>query len=107
MTDQNSEDSIDHVVIVPGNGQGDVTKCNFYASLAKSIRALTAGSTPPAAGGEGAQQSTQLRVTVAQMPDPLRARRSIWLPHLRNALGCNRRTLLIGHSVELSRDSIV
>jgi serine hydrolase len=32
------------------------------------------------------------------MPDPLEAKRSVWLPYLRDELHCDERTLVIGHS---------
>jgi len=32
------------------------------------------------------------------MPDPMSARRSIWIPHMKNYFGVDKSTIIIGHS---------
>ena len=69
-------------VIVPGNGDGDISDSNFYGWLAKKLRKHPAFD----------------EVVLKNMPDPVRARRTIWLPFMTDELGADERTVLIGHS---------
>lgn len=70
------------IVIVPGNGGGDVEYCNWYASVRDEL------------SSSGVVTSVQLR----DMPDPVYARESYWLPFMRDVLQCDRDTVIIGHS---------
>ena len=70
-------------VIVPGNGCDNVRSSNWYGWLER--RLLKDGRF---SGG----------VHVKDMPDPLDAKRSIWLPFMLASLGCDANTVLIGHS---------
>ena len=67
---------------MPGNGDGDVTRSNFYGWLQRKLQGH------PAFG----------EVVLRDMPDPIRARRKIWLPFLRDEMKVDERTVLIGHS---------
>ena len=71
------------LVIVPGNGCSDVRSSNWYGWMEQRLRADGRFS-----GG----------VHLRDMPDPVDAKRSIWLPFMLTALGCDANTLLIGHS---------
>ena len=70
-----------HIVIVPGNGDGDVKKSIWYNWVQKKLSELE-------------NVSCDLR----NMPDPLLARESIWIPFMRDNLHCNEGTIIIGHS---------
>ncbi|KAJ9446045.1 hypothetical protein DIPPA_24023 [Diplonema papillatum] len=74
---------IDKVIILPGNGDGDVQECNWYAWLAVGLRERFGRS---------------VHVVLRNMPDPEVARRGVWLPFIKDRLGANERTLVIGHS---------
>ena len=69
-------------VIVPGNGCSNVRSSNWYGWLEKRLL----------------QDGRFSEVVVKDMPDPLEARRSIWLPFMIAALGCDASTVVIGHS---------
>ena len=71
------------VVIVPGNGGGDVDDCIWYASVRDSLLAE-----PRLTGG----------VALQNMPDPYVARESIWLPFMHDVLLCDEKTIIVGHS---------
>ena len=70
-------------VIVPGNGCDDVYNCNWYAHAKLFL-----------------EQQDDLfdEVILEEMPDPMVARESIWLPFLVDNLGVGEDTVLIGHS---------
>ncbi|XP_036443283.1 serine hydrolase RBBP9 [Colossoma macropomum] len=68
-------------VIVPGNGAGDVEHCNWYGWVHKQINKIPG-------------LSCQLK----NMPDPVTARESIWLPFMEKDLLCDEETVIIGHS---------
>jgi predicted alpha/beta hydrolase family esterase len=71
------------IVIVSGNGCTDVRSANWYESARFSL----------------AKVSPSTQVLLPQMPDPHRARESIWLPYLMEIIGEDlEHTLLIGHS---------
>jgi predicted alpha/beta hydrolase family esterase len=70
------------VVIVPGNGGGNVEYCNWYASVRDELSC-----------GDGVTS-----VALRDMPDPVYARESYWLPFMRDVLQCDKDTILIGHS---------
>ncbi|KAK1798472.1 hypothetical protein P4O66_006770, partial [Electrophorus voltai] len=69
------------VVIVPGNGAGDVKHCNWYGWVNERINKIP-------------DVSCQLQ----NMPDPVTARESIWLPFMEKELGCDEQTVIVGHS---------
>ena len=69
-------------VIVPGNGDGDIEHSNWYAWIAGKLR----------------NDERFDEVVLKNMPDPIRARRDIWLPFMRTEMGCDPRTVVIGHS---------
>ena len=71
------------VVIVPGNGcSGEVRDANWYGWLETQLLA------------DGAFEEVVLR----NMPDPVVARESVWVPFLRDECGCDARTIVVGHS---------
>ena len=73
-------------LIIPGNGcppfPKSIASCNFYGHLQCKL------------------QESKLfdEVIACSMPDPLAARRSIWVPHIINEVKVNAETILIGHS---------
>merc|ERR1712150_191064 len=72
---------IKKVVIVPGNGGGDIFHANWYGWLYKKLNKL-----------DGV--SCQLQ----NMPDPIEAKESIWIPFMRDTLGVDEQTIIVGHS---------
>ncbi|XP_071490576.1 serine hydrolase RBBP9-like [Diadema antillarum] len=68
------------VVIVPGNGCGDVENANWYAWLRDQL--LKEG----------------IQVILRSMPDPEVARESIWIPFMHKEMGCDEKTVIVGHS---------
>ncbi|OQR82158.1 26S proteasome non-ATPase regulatory subunit 12, partial [Thraustotheca clavata] len=68
------------VIIVPGNGCTPIACCNWYAWLADKIRSV---------GHEA---------VLRDMPDPYVARESIWIPFMKNELGCDENSIIVGHS---------
>lgn len=69
-------------VIVPGNGDGNVRNSNWYAWLEEKL----------------IEDPVFDEVVLRDMPDPVAARRSKWLPFMVDDLGANERTVVIGHS---------
>ena len=69
-------------IIVPGNGNGDVRRSNWYGWLERKLKASALFD----------------EVLLKNMPDPLRARRNIWLSFMLKELGADERTVVIGHS---------
>ena len=67
-------------VIVPGNGGGEVRNANWYGWLQRKL--------------ESAGHQCQLE----NMPDPVVARESVWLPFMEKELGCDENTIIVGHS---------
>ncbi|KAJ3614162.1 hypothetical protein NHX12_017738 [Muraenolepis orangiensis] len=68
------------VVILPGNGSGDVERSNWYGWARKQINKIP-----------------DVTCILKNMPDPVTARECVWLPFMEE-LGCDENTLLIGHS---------
>lgn len=68
-------------VIVPGNGAGDVERCNWYGWANQEIEKIPG-------------MTSMLR----NMPDPVTARESIWLAFMKEELQCDEDTVIIGHS---------
>lgn len=69
------------VAIIPGNGAGDVFHANWYGWAYKQINKLE-----------------NVTCSLENMPDPITARESIWIPFMRDKLECNEDTIIIGHS---------
>ena len=71
-------------IILPGNGCSgpSIRTSNFYGTLATSLEKSNLFST----------------VIASPLPDPNRARRSIWLPHIKDVIGVDEETVIIGHS---------
>jgi predicted alpha/beta hydrolase family esterase len=70
------------VVIVPGNGGGNVERCNFYGWAKTTLNSTCSG----------------LTAVLQNMPDPVVARESIWLPFMEADLACGPSTIIVGHS---------
>ncbi|KAK9967871.1 hypothetical protein ABG768_022820 [Culter alburnus] len=68
-------------VIVPGNGAGNIEHCNWYGWAKKRISEIP-----------------EVLCTLKNMPDPVTARESIWLPFMEKDLKCDEETVIIGHS---------
>jgi len=72
------------VVIVPGNGMAGslaaLRECNFYGAAEELFT------------------SRGFDARLQPMPDPLRARESVWLPFIKSGLGCDEQSVLVGHS---------
>lgn len=86
LMSSNTPSSSLRIVIVPGNGGRAYPaplSGNFYASLAKECEASNLFP-----GG----------VVATSMPDPRRARRQIWIPHLTDVVKVDRSTIVVGHS---------
>ena len=56
-------------VIIPGNGSGDVANANWYGWVNRTLN------------------DSGIDSTLRNMPDPVVARRSIWLPFMKDDLG--------------------
>lgn len=70
-------------VIIPGNGCTPILQSNWYGALAGRLersRLFTKG------------------IGLEDMPDPYTARETIWLPFMKNTLGVDEDTIIIGHS---------
>jgi len=69
-------------IILPGNGCRNIEECNWYFNVSLELKKL----------------SKNLEVVLRDMPDPLLARESIWLPFIENKLKCDADSIIIGHS---------
>ena len=67
------------IVIVPGNGAGNVERCNWYGWLKNQL-------------------NTRSECLLKNMPDPVYAREKIWLPFMEKELGCGPDSIIVGHS---------
>ena len=67
-------------VIVPGNGGGDVFRANWYGWAHKQI-----------------SKKCGIVCELENMPDPVVARESVWIPFMEGKLGCDENTIAIGH----------
>ncbi|XP_039594684.1 serine hydrolase RBBP9 [Polypterus senegalus] len=76
-----SVNTANKVVIVPGNGAGNVEYCNWYGWTKKKLNKMKG-----------------LECLLENMPDPLTARETVWLPFMENKLKCDEETIIIGHS---------
>lgn len=68
------------IVIIPGNGDSDVTKDNWYPWLSTELARLG------------------FPVVMKNMPDPVVAHMNIWLPYLETELIKVENTIVVGHS---------
>ncbi|KAJ8794418.1 hypothetical protein J1605_003185 [Eschrichtius robustus] len=68
-------------VIVPGNGGGDVATYGWYGWVKRRL-----------------EQIPGFQCLAKNMPDPITARESIWLPFMETELHCDEETIIIGHS---------
>ncbi|XP_065115572.1 serine hydrolase RBBP9 isoform X2 [Paramisgurnus dabryanus] len=66
--------ALKRAVILPGNGAGNVEHCNWYGWI------------------------SDMSCVLKNMPDPVTARESIWLPFMEKELKCDDETVIIGHS---------
>lgn len=69
------------IAIIPGNGAGDVFRANWYGWLHKKLNQLPT-------------VSCDLR----NMPDPITAKETIWIPFMHGEMNCDESTIIIGHS---------
>ena len=77
------EDSMEvprRIVIVPGNGAGDVHHANWYGWAYKTLN-----------------KNERIECRLENMPDPITASEKVWLPFMEKELGCNEHTIIIGH----------
>ena len=72
---------ITKVVILPGNGAGNVFRANWYGWLHKKVDRL-----------EG------ITCRLENMPDPVGAKESVWVPFMKDTLGVDENTVIVGHS---------
>ena len=70
------------VIILPGNGCTPVRDVNWYGWLENILMNSDLFS----------------EVLLRDMPDPIEAKESIWIPFIENVLGVNENTIVIGHS---------
>ncbi|XP_020842253.1 serine hydrolase RBBP9 [Phascolarctos cinereus] len=68
-------------VIVPGNGGGDVVTHGWYGWVKKRLEKIP-----------------DFQCLSQNMPDPIVARESIWLPFMESEFQCDEKTIIIGHS---------
>lgn len=69
------------VAIIPGNGAGNIEHCNWYGWARRNLSKLPG-----------------VEAVLRNMPDPVLARESIWLPFMERELGCGPNCIIIGHS---------
>ncbi|XP_070577293.1 serine hydrolase RBBP9-like [Ptychodera flava] len=70
------------IVIVPGNGGGDVETSNWYSWARDKFR----------------EEFDNVEVLLKDMPDPVIAREKFWIPFMHDELKCDENTVIIGHS---------
>lgn len=68
------------VVIVPGNGCGQIQRANWYMWLKRAL------------------ESRGYEVHCQSMPDPNEAKESSWIPFILDTLKADENTILVGHS---------
>ncbi|XP_013381212.1 putative hydrolase RBBP9 [Lingula anatina] len=69
------------VVIIPGNGAGDVYHANWYGWLHNKLNT-----------------KENIPCALENMPDPVTARESVWIPFMKETLKCDESTIIVGHS---------
>eukprot|EP01041_Mallomonas_annulata_P008492 gene8492-17509_t len=70
------------VVIIPGCGVTNVLVANWYFFMKQQLESSGKFS----------------NVILNNMPDPIDAHESVWLPYLRKEIGIDENTIIIGHS---------
>ena len=70
------------VIILPGNGCANVLSCNWYGWLSTEL----------------ASKFPTIDVVVRNMPDPYVAKESVWIPFIKNEMGADSSTIVVGHS---------
>ena len=70
-----------HIIILPGNGAGDVFSANWYGWLYKKLNEID-----------------NISCDLQDMPDPVGAKESIWLPFMKKELKVTEETIIVGHS---------
>ena len=70
------------VIILPGNGAGDVWRANWYGTVHKQL----------------VKSDLFSEVVLRNMPDPSGAKEEVWVPFTLKELGADANTILIGHS---------
>jgi len=75
-------DSLRRVVIAPGNGGGSILDANWYGWITDELR----------------DSGLFDEVVCRDFPDPVEAKRSIWLPFMLDTLRVAADTVLVGHS---------
>ncbi|KAJ1632247.1 putative hydrolase rbbp9 [Pavlovales sp. CCMP2436] len=68
------------VAILPGNGCSNVRRSNWYGWLAKELT------------------KSGIEVALVDMPDPNGANEKLWIATCLGELGCDERTVVVGHS---------
>ncbi|XP_071961918.1 serine hydrolase RBBP9-like [Antedon mediterranea] len=69
------------IAIIPGNGCGDIERCNWYAWANAQFNKIE-----------------NVECLLRPMPDPDVARESEWIPFMQDVLKCDEFTIIIGHS---------
>lgn len=70
-----------HIIILPGNGAGDVFHANWYGWLYKKLNDMDG-----------------ITCSLKNMPDPVGAKESVWLPFLKKELNATKDSVIVGHS---------
>ena len=71
------------VIIVSGNGcNRPIRSCNWYGWMEDQLK----------------ESNLFDQVILENMPDPIEAKESIWVPHIVNKFGADENTIIIGHS---------
>jgi uncharacterized protein len=70
------------VVIIPGMGCTPVSKCNWYSWFCNEVKS----------------KHPDIEVILKDFPDPHACRESIWIPFVRDNIGLDDKTVIVGHS---------
>jgi len=73
--------------IIPGNGAGDVQNCMWYPWVKNKLN-----------NTEIIPNTMTIECVLQNMPDPLYARKTIWLPFMEKELKIGPNDIIIGHS---------
>lgn len=68
------------VIILPGNGCTNILQSNWYGWLRSAL------------------EVRDVHCVAENMPDPHKAQRNIWIPFIRDTLGADCDSILVGHS---------
>lgn len=69
------------IVIIPGMGCSPISSSNWYSWFANEM-----------------QKKSHVECILRDFPDPKRCRESIWVPFLKDEIGLDENTIIIGHS---------